>query len=146
MGDITGLLTPTGGSGGAVASVAGRTGVVVLTTADIGGLAVSSVASSPAASVNDYSPAGYTGGTTNRLVLAAAAGGSTITGLSATGVPDGFTLIWENSSTTDSLTFPHLSASSLAANRFSNVNAASVQIAPLGAARCTYIVNKWQFA
>lgn len=105
----------------------------------------SSVSASPAASVNNYAPAGW-GPTVTRLMLAAAAGGSTVTGLDATGVVDGTTRIVVNTSTTDSLTFPHLSGSSLAANRFSNAGAVAAQIAPLGAALLTYVVNQWVFA
>ena len=87
---------------------------------------------------------GLSRGTTNRLVLTAAAGGSTITGLS--GATDGFSILINNPSTTDTITFTHLDAASASANQFSNMNAATVQIPPLGAASAVYIVNKWQFA
>jgi len=89
--------------------------------------------------------AGYQSGITNRLLLSAAAGGSTINSIDASGVSDGFTLLIENMSATDALTFAHL-AGAIATNGFSNINGDSVTIPPLGAARCTYIINKWQFA
>jgi hypothetical protein len=89
---------------------------------------------------------GYVSGVTNRLILTPASGGTTINGFDASGAADGTIMLIQNASATDSLTFAHLAAGSLAANRFSNMNAASVQIPPLGAAECTYIVNKWQFS
>jgi len=91
---------------------------------------------------------GYVSGLSNDLELTPAVGGTTINGLDSSGVTAGvaFTLLLRNRSATDSLTFTHLNGGSLSANQFSNMSAASVDIAPLGAARCTYIVNKWQFA
>ena len=105
---------------------------------------LNTVTATLAASQNNYSPAGYVGGVTNRLVLTAASGSSTITGLVA-GL-DGSLLLISNPSSTDSIIFTHLDASSAAANQFSNMNGVSVIIPPLGAARCTYISSKWQFA
>jgi hypothetical protein len=102
-----------------------------------------SVTASPTTSVNNYSPSGYAGGTTNRLLLAAASGGSTITGLAA--ATDGWTVLIRNTSTTDILIFPHLSGSSTSTNQFSNMNAGTMNIAPLGAALLVYIVNVWVF-
>lgn len=84
--------------------------------------------------------------TTTRLTLTPAAGGTTINGLDARGRADNSTVFIQNLSATDSLTFAHLAVGSLAANRFNNMNGASVLIPPLGAARCTYVVNQWQFA
>jgi hypothetical protein len=91
----------------------------------------------------------YSNGYTNRLILTAATNagsGTTINGLDAHNTPDGFTMLIQNPSTTDPLVFTHLNSASLPNNQFSNENAGSVQIPPLGAARCTYIVSKWQFA
>ena len=89
---------------------------------------------------------GYSSGSTTRLLLTSASGGTTINGLDASDVTDGFTVLIVNQSTTDSITFTHLASTSMSFNRFSNVSAASVAILPLGAAWCTYVVNKWQFA
>jgi hypothetical protein len=87
-------------------------------------------------------------GSTNRLILTAATNsgnGTQINGVDASGVADGFTLLFLNPSTTDPLIFNHLNGGSLAANRFSNANGGQVQIPPQGAARATYIVNLWYF-
>lgn len=123
-------------------------GSIDLTTLSGGGSllnkSVSDVA--PGALVNDYAPSGYIGGTTNRLLLTAAVGGTVVNGLSAAGVPDGLTILISNISSTDPLSFPHLAIGSLAANQFSNQNAETVQIPPLGAARVTYVSSKWVFA
>jgi hypothetical protein len=89
---------------------------------------------------------GYLPGVTTQIIATPAAGGSTVNGLDATNVRNGHTVLWQNASTADSITFAHLAAGSLAANRFSNMNAATVSILPLGAARCTYLTSKWQFA
>ena len=88
----------------------------------------------------------YSSGSTTRLLLTPASGGTTINGLDASGVTDGFTILIVNQSTTDNLIFPHLASGSQSGNQFSNENAGSVAIVPLGAARCTYVVSKWQFA
>src|ERR1700761_2356789 len=45
------------------------------------------------ATQNDYSPTGYVAGTTNQLRLTPASGGTTISGINATGVPDGRTIL-----------------------------------------------------
>jgi len=87
-------------------------------------------------------------GGTNRLILTAATNsgnGTQINGVDASGVADGFTLLMVNASTTDPLIFNHLNSGSLAANQFSNANGGQVQIPPYGAARATYIVNRWYF-
>jgi hypothetical protein len=87
----------------------------------------------------------YRSGTTNRLVLTAASGNSTINSLDASGVSDGFTILLLNASTTDDLIFTHLGGG-IATNQFSNVSAGSVALLPLGAARCTYVISNWRFA
>lgn len=101
----------------------------------------SSVTATLAASQNNYSPTGYVGGTTNRMLLAAASGGSTITGLVA--ATDGWTLYMVNTSTTDSITLTHLSASSSAGNKFSCPQGVSAILAPLASTLLTYVVNQW---
>jgi hypothetical protein len=100
-----------------------------------------SVTATLAASQNNYSPAGYVGGTTNRLLLAAASGGSTITGLAA--ATDGWALYMVNTSTTDSINLSHLSSSSSAANQFSCPQAVTDILAPLSSTLLTYVVNQW---
>lgn len=106
---------------------------------------LSSVTASPAASQNNYAPAGFSA-TTTRLLLAAAAGGSTITGLLATGFADDARILVRNTSTTDSITFSHASGSSSAANRFSLSGAADAQLGPLTSALLVYVVNQWVFS
>jgi hypothetical protein len=95
---------------------------------------------------NDYVPAGWVGGTTSRCVLTPAGGGSTITGLDATNVPDGWTVLLVNPSATDTITFPHLSGSSLVGNRFSCASGASVSLAPLANAYANRHASLWKFA
>lgn len=120
---------------------------VTISAASSGGAAAyaASVSASLAASQNNYAPTGFNA-TKNRLLLAAAGGGSSITGLSATGVADGASLLIRNTSATDSITFPHLSGSSSAANQFSCPNGADAVLQPLAATLVMYIVNKWVFA
>lgn len=137
-----------GGSGGSgVSTITSNTLTVTGTTAvEIElpkSLILTSVTASPASSVNNYSPTGYVAGTTTRLLLTAASGGSTITGLVA--APDNFKILIVNTSATDPLIFPDNSGSSTATNQFSNANAATVQIPPGGAAYATYVVNQWIF-
>ena len=87
----------------------------------------------------------YKSGATNRLILTPASGGTTINSLDASGVSDGYTILLVNPSTTDVLIFTHLGGGT-ATNEFSNTNAGSVQLLPLAAARCTYVVRNWKFA
>lgn len=87
----------------------------------------------------------YLSGTTNRLFLTPASGGTTINGIDASGCSDGFTMLIVNGSSTDNIVFTHLGGG-ISTNQFSNVSAGSVELLPLGAARCTYVVSKWQFA
>lgn len=103
-----------------------------------------SVTATLAASQNDYSPTGYVAGTTNRMLLAAASGGSTITGLGA--ATDGWTVYVRNTSATDNITFAHLSGSSTAANQFSCPQGVSAILAPLTGLLLTYVSNVWTFA
>ena len=107
------------------------------------------LATGPLNDVGPYLLPGYVSGVTNNLEITPASGGTTITGLDATGVAATaifFTVLIRNRSTVDTLIFTHLGAGSLSGNQFSNMNGASVSVPPLGAARCTYINNKWQFA
>lgn len=103
-----------------------------------------SVTATLATTQNDYAPAGYIAGTTNRLLLAAAAGGSTITGLLAG--TNGWVVLIVNTSETDTISFLDASASSAAANRFSTLNDSTMILAPGGAAYVNYVTNQWVFA
>jgi hypothetical protein len=89
--------------------------------------------------------AGWVGGTTNRLLLTPASGGSTVNGLLATGVSDGFVIPIFNQSLTDSLIFAHLAAGSTAANRFSNQAAGPYTIEPGAAATLRRVGTLWRF-
>jgi hypothetical protein len=93
--------------------------------------------------VNNYSPTGYTAGTTSRLILTPASGGSTITGLVA--APDGWPVTIYNPSTTDSITFPNLSASSTSTNQFATPQAVPATLPPQTAVIIEYCVNQWIF-
>ena len=104
----------------------------------------SSVTASPGASVNNYAPAGYVAGTTNRMLLLANSGDTTLTGLLA--ATDGWTVYIRNTSTTDNLQFSHLSASSSAANQFSCSQGVGATVAPLSGTLLVYVVNQWTFA
>jgi hypothetical protein len=96
-----------------------------------------------ASSVNNYSPTGYAAGVTNRLLLTAASGGSTITGLVA--ATDGWQIVIINQSATSALTFANQSASSTATNQFLCPNASSQIIAPLAGAIIEYVGSIWMF-
>src|ERR1039458_3290915 len=98
-----------------------------------------SVTATLAASQNNYSPTGYVGGTTNRMLLAAASGGSTITGLVA--ATDGWVLYIVNTSATDSISLSHLSDSSSAANQFSCPQSITDILAPLSRDRKSTRLN-----
>jgi hypothetical protein len=105
-----------------------------------------SVSDAPGASVNDYAPTGFHAGTTTRMLITANAGGTTLTGIDATGVTDGASIYLRNPSTTDFLTLAHASGSSSAGNKFSCPGADSFPIAPLAAILLVYVVNQWTFA
>jgi hypothetical protein len=75
---------------------------------------------------------------TGAAVQLIAVGGTTINGLDASGVSDGFTTLMQNPSATDNLVFAHLASASQPTN--------SVAVPPLEAARCTYVVKQWRFA
>jgi hypothetical protein len=138
----TGTLGPTGPTG---ASITGPTGANGPTGPSLSSLA--SVAAAMATSVNNYSPASYVGGTTNRLLITPTAGGSTITGLSATSVPDGWQVVLYNVSATITITFSNASGSSSAANQFLCPGAVSASLGPQTAAIVQYVAasTAWIF-
>ena len=107
-----------------------------------GALVSVSLSATLGATQNNLAVSGFTINTT-RLLLTAASGGSTVTGIA--GGFDGMKVTVINPSTTDSIYFSHLSGSSSAANQFSNVNASLVVLPPLGAARMEYVINQWKF-
>lgn len=99
------------------------------------------------ATVDDYAPAGYVAGTTNRMLLTPASGGTTLNGLLAPAVPagDGWAVLLVNLSSVDSIEVGHL-ASDTPANEFNTSMGLGQTIAPLSSALVTYIANKWWFA
>lgn len=138
---------PTGSTGPTGAGPTGPTGPTGSggPTGPGGITSLSSITVSVPTSVNNWSPAGYVAGTTNRIIATPASGGSTITGLVA--ATDGFQIrIW-NSSTTDYLAFPSLSGLSTSANRFATQNAGTTFIQPTSGAIIEYIGSSgyWGF-
>ena len=95
----------------------------------------------PGTTVNNYAPTGYVAGTTNLLLIAAAAGGTTITGLLAATL--GWVIYIKNTSTADSITLSNLNAGSVAANQFSCPQNIDVIIPPQGGAYLNYVNNQW---
>jgi hypothetical protein len=89
--------------------------------------------------VNNYSPTGYTGGTTNRLILTPSAA-TTLTGL-VTAASDGFVVYIYNDSATFSITFNHQSGSSSAGNQFNLPNATAVVLQPYSGSFFMWINN-----
>lgn len=103
-----------------------------------------SVSASPGASVNDYAPTGFGAGT-NRLLITAAAGGTTITGLNASGIADGVSIALFNDSDTDNLTLPNNNAGSLAANRFLGAGASDLILPPRSGVLLVRVGSSWRF-
>jgi hypothetical protein len=93
---------------------------------------------------NNYVPTNFNSGT-NFLRIYAAAGGTTITGILASGFSAGQTMLIRNISPTDPLIFTHLSSSSNVGNQFSNENAATVQLDPGAASTIVYDSGFWVF-
>jgi hypothetical protein len=83
-----------------------------------------------ATSTNNLAVAGWGPGI-DRLRLAAASGGSTLTGLVSTGFADGAPVVLRNTSSTDIITLDHLNGGSAAANQFSLPGAAAFVLPPL---------------
>jgi hypothetical protein len=92
----------------------------------------------------NYIATGEVAGVTNRLLLGAASGGTTFSGMVAPPF-DGFQKRLYNTSLTDPLNFLHLSGLSSSANQFSLENAAPASIPPNGGALIEYVSNKWKF-
>jgi hypothetical protein len=100
----------------------------------------------PGTSANNYAPTGFSA-TTNRLLITAASGDTTFTGLVSTGFVDGQTVVIRNVSATDNLNFSHLSGSSSAANQFSCSQGLTQIIPPLSCAIIMYLtgISNWVF-
>lgn len=119
-------------------------------SAVIGGTFSTSIAATlPTGPINDLGQAvlgpTYSGGTTNRLKLTPAVGNTTVNSLDSSNVPDGFTVLITNESTTDMLIFTNLGGG-LPVNQFLNQSNGSVSIPASGAARVTYVTPRWRFA
>jgi hypothetical protein len=146
-------VSASGGGGGGVSQLVAGTNITLSPTNGLGTVTISATGGAPPlASVsanvptgpeNDYAPAGYVAGTTNRLLLTAAAGGSTLTGLVA--APDGWSILVRNMSETDTITLEHLTGSA-SANQFSLPAASSFVIVPGQSIWFEYVVNVWTIA
>lgn len=143
-----GTAGPTGPSGGPQGPT-GPTGPSTGATGPTGpaGPALASVSAAPATSQNNYSPTGYVAGTTNRLLLTPSAA-VTITGLVASGVPDNWTVLIFNASTTQTVTFANLSGSSTTANQFACPQGVAASLGPQTGVNIHYVssLDYWVFA
>jgi hypothetical protein len=95
-----------------------------------------------AGSTDNFSPSGYIGGTTNCLVLTPNPAGSTLVGISATGVPSGFPLLIWNSSSTTTINFTN-QASTTPTNQFACPGAGTVSLGPQAKVILVYIGGQW---
>lgn len=145
----SGAAGPTGPSGGPAGPTGptGSAGGPTGPTGPAGSVSLSSVTASPASSVNNYAPTGWSVSVTNRLLLTPASGGSTLTGLQAGGIADGWQVLIVNESGTNSLYFSHLSGSSSAGNQFSCPGAGTASLGPLAAVTIAYVaaISAWVF-
>ncbi|HUD11986.1 MAG TPA: hypothetical protein VMS08_06250 [Candidatus Saccharimonadia bacterium] len=105
----------------------------------------SSLSATLSSTQNNYSPTGLNAGI-NCLYLTAASGGSVITGLSNVGFPDGWGVLIMNLSTTDIISFSHLSASSSVGNKFSCPQGVTAYLQPLTNVIVSYKSGQWVFA
>lgn len=118
-------------------------GVIDLSSLGSGGSFSNSVTVTLAANQNNYMPAGWNPGVTNRVLAAAFAGNSTVTGLIAAN--DGFVLLWRNTSATDTIIFAHNSSSSSVGQKFSCPAGGDAYLPPLTNTLLCYITNVWTF-
>jgi hypothetical protein len=95
-----------------------------------------------AGSTDNFAPSGYTGGVTNSLVLTPNSSGSTLVGISATGVPNGYPLLIWNSSSTVPILFIN-QGSTTPTNQFVCPNAGTVALAPQAKVIAVYIGGQW---
>lgn len=103
-----------------------------------------SVADSPGATVNNYSPSGFIA-TTNRLLVTAFAGGTTVSGISSATRSDGDVIALFNDSDTDNLVLSNNSGLSLAGNRFLGPGATDVAIVPRQGLLLVLVNGFWRF-
>lgn len=104
----------------------------------------SDVATAPSqasfATINAASVPGYISGTTNRIKIPAASGGTTINTIDMSGATDGFTFVLDNTSGTDPVALPNNSGSGTG-SVFINPNAGQENIAPHGATLVLYVAG-----
>lgn len=98
-----------------------------------------SVSAAISSSQNNYSPAGYVAGTTNRLLLTPSAAVN-LSGLVASPT-DGYAVVIYNVSATNSITFLNQSGLSSAANQFLCPGVGSAVLGPQAAALLIYVVS-----
>ncbi len=101
------------------------------------------IATVPAGTSNDYAPSGYVSGTTNCLILTPTDGTSALSGLVATGVPNGYALVVFNASDTVALTFLNEAGGSAAANQFACPNGVSASLDPSDKTILVYLSGQW---
>ena len=133
---------PTGPIGNSITGPAGPTGAPG-TPGGAGFLFQYQVnATLSAGSIDNFAPSGYVGGLTNCLVLTPNSGGSTLVGLSATGVHSGFSVLIWNSSSTVSINFAN-QASTTPTNQFVCPNLGTVALPPGAKVIAVYIGGQW---
>lgn len=96
----------------------------------------------PSGTTDNFSPFLYVGGVTNCLLLNPADGTSTLAGLSATGVPPGFSLLLVNTSSSFPVQFLNV-ASGTPANQFACPSGATFSLLPFSTTLAVYISNQW---
>jgi len=115
--------------------------------ATAGGIAfTSAVADTPGTDQNDYAPTGWVGGVTNVLKLTPSAN-INITGILATGVPDGWIVAIDNNSTTFIVDFTDGDAGSAAANQMACPGQVTNTLGPRASTliRRDATLGKWRF-
>jgi hypothetical protein len=96
----------------------------------------------PSGTSDNYAPSGYVPGSTNCLILTPTDGTSALSGLDATGVPNGYTLVLWNSSSTIALTL-NSEASATVANQFVCPAGQNSYIATLDKVILIYLSGEW---
>jgi hypothetical protein len=127
----TGISIVDGGAGGAITISASSSGMIIVYNLKL--------TVTPGASENNYDPVGWNAGLNiNRLQVNVPGGGSTWTGLAASGAVDGQVVMFINDSATDLLTLAHESGLSTAANRFRCPGAGDFILVPYQAVMTVY--------
>ena len=106
----------------------------------------SAVIATPGIDQNDYAPTGWVGGVTNVLKLTPSAN-INITGILATGVPDGWIVAIDNNSTTFIVDFTDGDAGSAAANQMACPGQVTNTLGPRASTliRRDATLGKWRF-